>query len=338
MKAYDLLSSFENIHDKYIMEANDMEKYREKKSGRGRVKYTLIAAIVAVSLMIVTAVATMNYLGMQEITKDTPYAVPSEAAAYIETQSAQVTTTEGWSCTMLESLFDAANFTVSIGVSGGEKYILIPEYCGSGDDVSEIGLPAGQTLGDYAAQQGKTLLCVSGGINDKDKLGIAVETHFYKNQSDSEMTMVFTGQKSSDVSVTEGSCNVVTRVADQSDVERATLPFTVKEAEGEEMVYVPDEDKTVAGIRTNSFRVLQSPVSTTIVFDQDFANGEFPEDLKRMDIEGLTYAEGGWTDDGNGGLKCSWSRVQGTFSDTMKLNFVDWDNQIMGTVTFHRQK
>ena len=88
-----------------------------------------------------------------------------EAAEYIETQSAQVTV-EDWSCTMLESLFDGGTFTVSIGVSGGEKYIIIPDYCGPGDDVSEIGLPSGQTLGDYAAQQGKTLLCVSGDIND----------------------------------------------------------------------------------------------------------------------------------------------------------------------------
>ena len=46
MKAYDLLSSFENIHDKYIMEAKDMEKYREKKSGRSRVNFTPADAII----------------------------------------------------------------------------------------------------------------------------------------------------------------------------------------------------------------------------------------------------------------------------------------------------
>ena len=337
MKAYDLLSSFENIHDKYIMEAKDMEKYREKKSGRSRVKYMLIAAIVAVSLMIVTAVAAMNYMGMQEITKDTPYAVPSEAAAYIETQSAQATM-EDWSCTMLESLFDGGTFTISIGVSGGEKYILIPDYCGSGDDVSEIGLPSGQTLGDYAAQQGKTLLCVSGNINDRDKLGIVVATELFKSQSDGEATIVITGQKSSKVSVSEGSCSVVTRIADQNDVTRAQLPFTVKEAASEEMVYVADEEKVIAGIRTNSFKVIQSPAGTTIVFDQDFVDGTFPEDLKCMDIDGLTYGEGGWIDDGNGSLECSWARVQGTFSDTMTLKFVNWDNEIIGSVTFHRQK
>lgn len=337
MKAYELLSSLENIHDKYIMEAKDMEKYQEKKYSRGRVKYMLIAAIVAVSLMIVTAVATMNYLGMQEITKDTPYAVPSEAAPYIETQSAQVTM-EDWNCTMLESLFDGGTFTVSIGVSGGEKYIIIPDYCGPGDDVSEIGLPSGQTLGDYADQQGKTLLCVSGNINDRDKLGIAVTTVLFKSQSDNEMTIVITGQKSSGVSVSEGSCSVAARIADQNDVMRAQLPFTVKEAAGEEMVYVADEEKVIAGIRTNSFRVIQSPAGTTIVFDQDFVDGIFPEDLKRMDIDGLTYGEGGWIDDGNGGLECSWARVQGAFNDTMTLSFLNWDSEIIGSVSFHRQK
>ena len=337
MKAYELLSSFENIDDKYIMEAKDMEKYREKKPSRRRVKNILIAAIIAVSLMIVTAVAAMNYMGMQEITKDTPYAVPSEAASYIEPQSAQVTM-EDWSCTMLESLFDGGTFTISIGVSGGEKYILIPDYCGSGDDVSEIGLPSGRTLGEYAAQKGKTLLCVSGDINDRDKLGIAVATEFFKSQSDGEITIVITGQKSSKVSVSEGSCSVVTRIADQNDVMRAKLPFTVKEAPGEEMVYVADEERVIAGIRTNSFRVIQSPAGTTIVFDQDFADGTFPEDLKRMDIDGLTYGEGGWIDDGNGSLECSWARVHGSFNDTMTLSFLNWDNEIMGSVTFHRQK
>lgn len=59
MNTYELLSSFENIHDKFILEAKDMENYKKKRSGRSRVKYTLIAAIVAVSLMIVTAVAAI---------------------------------------------------------------------------------------------------------------------------------------------------------------------------------------------------------------------------------------------------------------------------------------
>lgn len=337
MKAYDLLSSFENIHDKYIMEAKDMEKYRENKSGRSRVKYTLIAAIVAVSLMIVTAVAAMNYLGMQEITKDTPYAVPSEAAPYIETQSVQETTAEGWSCTMLESLFDSASFTISVGISGGDKYVVVPQYCSAGDDVSEIGLPRGQTLGDYAAQQGKTLLYVGAGIQDRDKLGIPTTAQFYESQSDGEMTIVETGQKSTDVSVTEGICRVSAWVDGQKDVTRVELPFTVKEAAGDVLVYKAEGANEVAGIRTNSFRVYQSPAGNSIVFDQELPE-IVTEDLKRMDIDGISYAEGGWLDDGNGGYECRWSKVQGTFGDTLTLRFINWDNEVMGSVTFHLQK
>ena len=337
MKAYDLLSSFENIHDKYIMEAKDMEKYREKKSGRSRVKYMLIAAIVAVSLMIVTAVAAMNRLGMQEVTQDTPYAVPSEAASYIETQSAQETTAEGWSCTMLESLFDSASFTISVGISGGDKYVVVPEDCDAGVDVSAIGLPSGQTLGDYAAQQGKTLLYVGAGIQDRDKLGIATTALFYESQSDGEMTIVETGQKSTDVSVTEGICRVSAWVDGQKDVTRVELPFTVKEAAGDVLVYKAEGDNEVAGIRTNSFRVYQSPAGNSIVFDQELPE-IVTEDLKRMDIDGISYAEGGWLDDGNGGYECRWSKVQGNFGDTLTLRFINWDNEVMGSVIFHRQK
>lgn len=341
MNTYELLSSFENIHDKFILEAKDMENYKKKRSGRSRVKYTLIAAIVAVSLMIVTAVAAMNYLGMQEITKDTPYEVPSEAAAYIETQSAQETTTEGWSCTMLESLFDAANFTISIGISGGDKYVVIPEDCDPGVDVSAIGLPSGQTLGDYAAQQGKTLLYVGAGIQDRDKLGIAVTTVLYKSQSDGEMTIVETGQKSTDVSVTGGICRVSAWVDGQKDVTRVELPFTVKEAAGDVLVYKAEGDNEVAGIRTNSFRVYQSPAGNSIVFDQEYAMGEYTEalqELKRMDIDGISYSEGGSMENEEGKPETRWSNVKGTFGDTLTLRFIDWDNEVMGSVTFRLQK
>jgi hypothetical protein len=337
MKTMDLLDSFENIRNEYIMEAQDMKKHYGAKSPASRVKFMLLAAIIAVSLLLVTAFAAMNYLGMQEITQDTPYEVPSEASPYIETQSAQETTAEGWSCTMLESLFDSASFTISVGISGGDKYVVVPQYCGPNDDVSEIGLPGGQTLGDYAAQQGKTLLYVGAGILNRDALGIAATTILCKSQSDGEMTVVETGQKSTDVSVTEGTCVVTARIDGQKDVTRVELPFTVKEAAGDVLVYKAEGDNEVAGIRTNSFRVYQSPAGNSIVFDQEVPEA-FPEELKRMDIDGISYSEGGWVENEEGKLVASWSKVQGNFGDTLTLRFINWDNEVMGTVQFRLQK
>lgn len=318
-----------------------MKKHYGRKSPASRVKFMLLAAIISVSLLLVTAFAAMNYLGMQEITQDTPYEVPSEAGAYIETQSAQATTTEDWSCTMLESLFDSASFTISVGISGGDKYVVVPQYCSAGDDVSEIGLPRGQTLGDYAAQQGKTLLYVGAGIQDRDKLGIATTAQFYKSQSDSEMTIVETGQKSTDVSVTEGTCSVSAWVDGQKDVTRVELPFTVKEAAGDVLVYKAEGANEVAGIRTNSFRVYQSPAGNSIVFDQEYAMGEYPEalkELKRMDIDGISYSESGSMENEEGKPETRWSKVQGNFGDTLTLRFINWDNEVMGTVQFRLQK
>lgn len=238
---------------------------------------------------------------------------------------------------MLESLFDAASFTISVGISGGDKYVVVPEDCDPGVDVSAIGLPSGQTLGDYAAQQGKTLLYVGAGIQDRDKLGIATTTLFYESQSDGEMTIVETGQKSTDVSVTEGICRVSAWVDGQKDVTRVELPFTVKEAAGDVLVYKPEGANEVAGIRTDSFRVYQSPAGNSIVFDQEVPEG-FPEALKRMDIDGISYSEGGWMENEEGKPECKWSNVKGTFGDTLTLRFIDWDNEVMGSVTFRLQK
>ena len=39
-----------------------------------------------------------------------------------------------------------------------------------------------------------------------------------------------------------------------------------------------------------------------------------------------------------GKLEAKWSNVKGTFGDTLTLRFINWDNEFMGSVTFHLQK
>lgn len=81
------------------------------------------------------------------------------------------------------------------------------------------------------------------------------------------------------------------------------------------------------------------------MFDQEFPIDEtgryseaFPEELKRMDIDGISYSEGGWMENEEGKLEARWSKVQGNFGDTLTLRFINWDNEVMGTVQFRLQK
>lgn len=339
MKAYELLSSFENIHDKYIMEAKDMEKYREKKSSRNRVKYMLIAAIIAVSLMTITAVAAIRYLGLMELTQGTPYEIPAQAVAYIETQSAG-TTGDGWSCELAETLFDEYNFNVSVHVTCDERYILVPgEYSGE-EDASVIGLEPGKTLEAYAKEQGKQLLFASMSISPEelDRLGIAVQTHFAESQSEREATLMVTGQKDPAVSVNESACMVAVWTADSEKPVQVTLPFAVnKEAEGAVQRYVAENPDAVPGITVNAFQVSTSALGTTVDFDDQITDETVFEKIKRRDIPGITYVGGGWVMGDDREYHCTWNNVQGDFTDECDMNFVNWDGELVGTIHFKRQ-
>ena len=37
-------------------------------------------------------------------------------------------------------------------------------------------------------------------------------------------------------------------------------------------------------------------------------------------------------------FEARWSKVQGNFGDTLTLRFINWDNEVMGTVQFRLQK
>ena len=231
MRSFDFLSQFGNISDEYILEVQNMGKYETAKpKGRHFGKLLLVAALV-ISILGVTAYAAGCYLGIWDMTKGHYNELPQTATEYIETQTVQETR-QDWSCSVVETLFDKGYFMVTVGVSGGDKYILMPDYVEPDQPVSEIGLSGSQTIQEYADSQGKKILRIMADIANREELGVAVADVLIKNQSDSEATILVSGQRDPNVTVTEAACRVIAweHGTGEENIQRVELQFPVNEA------------------------------------------------------------------------------------------------------------
>lgn len=335
MNALELLEAFEQIPDEYILEAKDMNYHKSKQSASRRLRTALIAAAIAAALLAITAFAAANFLGVREMTQGTTYAIPSQAEEFIETQSAQ-TTLDGMTFTVVESLFDASTFMVSVGITGDEQMLLAPSYCDPQSSVSEIGLQGNETLEEYAQRQGKTLAFLSLDINDRDALGISVATVMAESQSENSITMLCTGQKDSGTVVDEASCTVAVRIG--KDVQLVPLAFRVNQAPTERIrVYQAEITDPVPGYTVRSVRVSDTPLGLTLEFDDTITDDALFSNIKRPDIQGVSYSEGGWLMGVDGEYHLTLSRCQGALGDAFQMVFLDWDNNIAGTVHFTLQ-
>ena len=124
MNTFELLEQFGNIDGSYIEEAFEMKKVKRNTK---RLFLTYLAAALAIGLLSVTVYAAISYLGIADMKKDTLHPLPQEAEPYVQQQ--EVTEqAQDWSCQLVETLFDGTHFLVTVGVSGGDKYIVAPTY------------------------------------------------------------------------------------------------------------------------------------------------------------------------------------------------------------------
>lgn len=339
MKAFDLLENMGYLDDKVIMEANELDKVNLKKGKRKSVKLIMLAAVLSVLLLGVTAYAAMDYLGIFGMLAGTRFELAPESAEFVETQEVVEDAMTGWSCQIVESLTDASDYMVSVGVSGGEKYIVAPTYCSPGDSVFEIGMEGSQTLEELAREQGKTLLFVGAGMEERERLGIAVETEMYRSQSPSEMTILITGQKldTSPVINTFVSVYAVEEGKYEfDDVQRLQLPVTMTSAPLEEDFRMAVTGSGEAmGIKFLSCNVSKSALGWMVEFKADC--NAIEDDFKKMDCEELTSFEGGgfvlWEDSP---AVCQWTKGQGEITDTLTVHFYNWDNEVVDTLIFKK--
>ena len=240
MTVQELNMALNGIDDKYLS-TWELEKTislnRSPKGGRYQAKpahrklWVLVLAACLVFALAVTAYAVVNnILGIRDMLSGTTQELPPEVEPYITPETAATEAEEGWSCALTQSLYTGDKLLITVTVSGGDQYIVAPTYCGPEDSTMEIGLDGSQTLGEYAAQQGKKLL-FAGAKVDLDGWDGNGQGQLMKNTSPGEMTILISGDHLVDIPETlTGTCVVYVVDAEKRAIEnvmRQQLPLTL---------------------------------------------------------------------------------------------------------------
>ena len=333
MNTFELLEQFGNIDGSYIEEAFEMKKVKRNTK---RLFLTYLAAALAIGLLSVTVYAAISYLGIADMKKDTLHPLPQEAEPYVQQQ--EVTEqAQDWSCQLVETLFDGTHFMVTVGVSGGDKYIVAPTYCSPEDSVGEIGLSGSETLGEYAAKQGKQLLFVGADVGDREALGIAVESELPRNQSESEMTILVEGDYS--IEASEATCQVYAVVGENyDDVQRIYLTFPISKAPStEERVFKADNPDAIPGIHVESVTISESPMGMTVKFQETVTDLEASYNIMKLDSDEITYYQGAAVLGEDGEYHTAWTMAKGDVTDKLTVHYYDWDKVYIGTIVFRAE-
>lgn len=331
MNTFELLEQFGNIDGSYIEEAFEMKKVKRNTK---RLFLTYLAAALAIGLLTLTVYAAISYLGIADMKKNTLHPLPQEAEPYVQQQ--EVTEqAQDWSCQLVETLFDGTHFLVTVGVSGGDKYIVASDYSDPDCPITDIGLSGTETLGEYAAKQGKKLLFVGADVGDREALGIAVESLDFRSQSEGEMTILVEGDYSIDAP--EATCQVYAREGDNyDDIQRIYLTFPISKAPStEERVFKADNPDAIPGIHVESVTISESPMGMTVKFQETVTDLEASYNIMKLDCDEITYYQGAAVLGEDGQYHTAWTMAKGNVTDTLTVHYYDWDKVYIGTIVFH---
>lgn len=302
---------------------------------KGRRK--LIAAALAACLAVVLASTAYaaNFLGIREMWQRPGRQLPEAAGSLIERHSGSGAA-EGWSARVTESLCDASTVMVTVTVFGGERYIVAPTDAAPDDPVSTIGLDGNETLGDYAARQGKTLLLAGANLHF-EQLGVAGQSQTFRSISDSEMAILIQAEKTLSEPSIDTSCTVCAVEAGGGDVRRVEIPLTLTQAGAEEIKYSPVDPEAIPGLRIGEAAVTETPLGVNIRFPVLAADNAVLDSIMKMDCDEITNQEGGGFILGEDGIcYVQWTMGQGSAADTLHVHFYDWNGDPAGDIVFQK--
>ncbi len=339
MKGQKMMKGLSFINPKYIHEGEFESISTPEKSTHSHRK--LVALILAACLVFSLAVAAYaaNLFGIRELFRTYNRELPEAAEPYIQQETAAGEAEAGWSCVITESLSDNSTVMATVTIRGSDKYIVVPTDANPNDSVGIIGIAGEQTLSEYAASQGKKLLLVGASIRKVGGEEIGGSSQRMENVSESEMVILTQCSKTVSASNLEAVCLVYAREEGSNEVQRIELPFILNEAPAtsEEVVYHPLNPDAIPGLTIGDMTVLETPLGYNIRMSETVTDWEARPNIMKVEIEGLTYGEGGATiEDGTGNWYFEATMCQGTLGGILVVHFYDCDKQPIGEIEFRR--
>lgn len=314
----------------------NMGKYENKQSriGTRRIAGLILAACLVFSLA-VTAYA-LDLFGIREMFRTHNRELPEAADPYIQ-QHTETAAAEDWSARVTESLCDIGKILTTVTVSGGDRYIVVPTDAMADDSVSIIGMEGSQTLSEYAAAKGKELLFVGATLRHNEALGIFVEAQTFVNLTDTEMNILVESGRGEGTDGGDAICKVYGRdeAGNRLDLE---IPFTLEPmpVDGAQ-VYVPVDPDAIPGMTVGDATVQETPLGLSVRWMETVTDQEAWYNIMKVEVEGVTYREGGAVLEDDGNWYFQFSMGEGTIGDTMTVRFYDWDKQPIGSIVFQKK-
>ena len=313
----------------------NMGKYESNKARVGhRRVFSLIMAACFVFVMAVTAYAT-NFMGIREMFQSMNQELPEAAEPYIQ-QHTETAAAEDWSARITESLCDESKIMVTVCISGGDQYIIAPTNADPDTLALNIGVEGDMTLGEYAKKQGKQLLFVGASLMENDSVGGNGSQHF-EHVSDNEMYILTQADKTASFDENTLVCHVYA-VDENWDKQTLDIPVTFTEApSGESMIYVSEDSDVIPGITVGDAIIEKTPLGISIRYMETVTDLDAFYNVMKVEFDGLVYGEGSTVLEDDGNWYVTVSGCTGEVGDTLTVRYYDWDDQLIGTITFCRK-
>ena len=315
---------------------SNMGKYENKKSKAGIRRLTGLAAAACLVISLALTAYALNLFGIREMFKSHNRELPEAADPYIQHHTEAATVQEEWSARVTESLCDTGKILTTVTVYGGDKYIVVPTDAMPSDSVGFIGIEGDQTLSEYAAAQGKELLFVGATLRHNEHLGIFTEAQRFVNVSGTEMSILVESNRSGEAGG-DAICKIYARDEAENRLE-LEMPFTLQPAPTEgERVYVPVDPDAIPGMTVGEATVKETPLGLSVRWMETMTDQEAFYNIMKVEIEGVSYREGGAVLEDDGNWYFQFTMGEGTVGDTMTVHFYDWDKQPIGDIVFKKK-